>query len=92
MKKSIPARPHGVGLRGGSLSRNSPLFEGPFGRIFRALPPADFGDTDQQSEDAPYLSQDPLWTPDPKYQNAGNFGITDLVRAALSGDSGATTS
>jgi Animal haem peroxidase len=52
MKTSIPARPHGVGLRGGSLSRNSPLFEGPFGRIFRALPPADFGNTDQQSEDA----------------------------------------
>jgi hypothetical protein len=52
MKTSIPARPHGVGLRGASLSRNSPLFEGPFGRIFRALPPADFGDTDQQSEDA----------------------------------------
>jgi hypothetical protein len=52
MKTSIPARPHGVGLRGGSLSRNSPLFEGPFGRIFRALPPADFGDTDQQSQDA----------------------------------------
>jgi len=38
-----------------------------------------------------YLSQDPLWTPDPKYQNAGNFGITDLVRTALSGDSSAST-
>lgn len=52
MKTFIPARPHGVGLRGANLSRNSPLFEGSFGRIFRALPPADFGDTDQESEKA----------------------------------------
>jgi hypothetical protein len=36
-------RPHGVGVRGANLSRSSVLFEGPFGRIFRALPPADFG-------------------------------------------------
>ncbi len=42
-------RPHGVGLRGASLSRNSLLFEGPFGRMFRALPPADFGADDQAS-------------------------------------------
>jgi hypothetical protein len=45
------ARTHG-GLRGLSLSRNSLLFEGPFGRIFRALPPADFGETDEKSEEA----------------------------------------
>src|SRR6516162_8755632 len=42
-------RPHGVGLRGANLSRASVLFQGPFGRIFRALPPADFGDDDAQS-------------------------------------------
>jgi hypothetical protein len=42
-------RPHGVGVRGATLSRSSQLFEGRFGRIFRALPPADFGDTDQAS-------------------------------------------
>ncbi len=42
-------RPHGVGVRGANLSRSSLLFGGPFGRIFRALPPADFGDTDKQS-------------------------------------------
>jgi len=36
-------RPHGVGVRGANLSRSSVLFSGPFGRIFRALPPADFG-------------------------------------------------
>jgi hypothetical protein len=28
------------------------LFEGPFGRIFRALPPADFGDNDEKSQAA----------------------------------------
>src|ERR1700704_4444543 len=35
-------RPHG-GVRGANLSRSSLLFDGPFGRIFRAVPPADFG-------------------------------------------------
>lgn len=42
-------RPHGVGVRGVNLSRSSPLFDGPFGRIFRALPPADFGANDGKS-------------------------------------------
>jgi hypothetical protein len=42
-------RPHGVGVRGLTLPRSSPLFEGRFGRIFRALPPADFGSTDEDS-------------------------------------------
>ena len=45
-------RPHGVGVRGASLSRSSLLFSGPFGRIFRTLPAADFGKTDQDSEKA----------------------------------------
>jgi hypothetical protein len=49
MKEHILPRPHGAGLRGVNLSRNSLLFEGPFGRIFRTLPPADFGDDDQAS-------------------------------------------
>jgi hypothetical protein len=44
-----PIRPHGVGLRGADLSRSSVLFGGPFGRIFRALPPADFGEDDDKS-------------------------------------------
>jgi hypothetical protein len=39
-------------VRGATLSRSSLLFEGAFGRIFRALPAADFGDDDQQSEAA----------------------------------------
>jgi Animal haem peroxidase len=41
-----PPRPHGAGVRGLTLSRGSISFDGPFGRIFRALPPADFGDDD----------------------------------------------
>ncbi|MFT4120089.1 peroxidase family protein [Bradyrhizobium sp.] len=45
-------RPHGIGVRGSTLSRSSLLFEGPFGRIFRALPPADFGKDDNASIDA----------------------------------------
>src|ERR1041384_1916853 len=44
-----PPRPHGTGLRGANLSRSSPLFSGAFGRLFRALPPADFGDDDQKT-------------------------------------------
>jgi heme peroxidase len=43
------SRPHGVGVRGATLSRSSLLFEGPFGRMFRALPPAEFGDDDSTS-------------------------------------------
>jgi len=42
-------RPHGSGVRGATLSRSSLLFEGRFGRIFRALTPADFGVDDAQS-------------------------------------------
>jgi hypothetical protein len=33
---------HGGGVRGAILPRRSPQFEGRFGRLFRALPPADF--------------------------------------------------
>ncbi len=51
MKSAIPARPHGI-VRGANLVRNSRLFEGPFGRIFRALPPADFGPDDAASQAA----------------------------------------
>jgi hypothetical protein len=38
-------RPHG-GVRGADLPRGSVLFAGRFGRIFRALPAADFSDDD----------------------------------------------
>src|SRR5579862_3257481 len=41
-------RPHGE-VRGANLSRSSILFGGPFGRIFRAVPPADFGPDDATS-------------------------------------------
>src|SRR6202166_797589 len=43
-------RPHG-GVRGADLSRSSLLFAGPFGRIFRAVPPADFGPDDKTTLD-----------------------------------------
>ena len=43
-------RPHG-GVRGANLSRSSLNFDGPFGRIFRALPAADFGPDDHATVD-----------------------------------------
>jgi hypothetical protein len=42
--------PHGRGVRGLNLSRSSSLFGGAFGRIFRALPPADFGANDSETQ------------------------------------------
>jgi hypothetical protein len=42
--------PHGRGVRGLSLPRSSVSFGGAFGRIFRALPPAEFGDNDGETE------------------------------------------
>src|ERR1700723_1278962 len=41
--------PHGAGVRGLGLSRSSVLFGGAFGRIFRALPAADFGANDRET-------------------------------------------
>lgn len=48
MKQAKTIRPHGQ-VRGANLSRSSLLFSGPFGRIFRALPAADFGPDDDTS-------------------------------------------
>src|SRR3954451_11147795 len=41
---------HGSTVRGLTLPRGSKFFGGQFGRMFRALPPADYGDFDTQSE------------------------------------------
>ena len=41
--------PHGRGVRGLDLSRSSVFFGGAFGRIFRALPAAEFGPTEVQT-------------------------------------------
>jgi hypothetical protein len=41
---------HGSTVRGLTLSRNSKFFGGQFGRLFRALPPADFGANDFETE------------------------------------------
>ena len=48
MQPPKSSRPHG-GVRGANISRSSLLFGGPFGRIFRAVPPADFGPNDDAS-------------------------------------------
>jgi hypothetical protein len=45
-------RPHGRGVRGLNFTPSSPFFNGRFGRMFRSLPPADFGATDPDSEQA----------------------------------------
>lgn len=42
-------RPHGSLVRGITLSPASQLFAGPFGRMFRALPPAEFGASEHQT-------------------------------------------
>jgi hypothetical protein len=41
---------HSDQLRGLSATGTSPLFQGRFGRMFRNLPPAKFGDTDNENE------------------------------------------
>ncbi len=41
---------HGTTIRGLTLSRGPSFFGGQFGRMFRALPPAEFGETDSQTE------------------------------------------
>ena len=50
MKSPKKQRAHG-GVRGANLSRSSLLFDGPFGRMFRVVPPADFGDSEQDNLD-----------------------------------------
>lgn len=42
---------HGSTVRGLTLARGSKLFGGQFGRMFRALPPADFGESDTKTEE-----------------------------------------
>src|SRR6266849_1864675 len=46
--KNTPARSHGI-LRGPERVPSSPQFEGRFGRLFRALPPARFDEQDLKS-------------------------------------------
>ena len=48
--KRINLAPHGQGVRGLNLSRSSISFGGAFGRIFRALPPAEFGASDAETQ------------------------------------------
>lgn len=46
------ARHHGRPLRGLMSTPSSQLFQGRFGRMFRSLPSARYGETEQQSRDA----------------------------------------
>ena len=50
MKAPRTKRAHG-GVRGADLTRGSLLFDGPFGRMFRTLPAADFGATEAANND-----------------------------------------
>src|SRR6202165_4294501 len=90
-----PARnAHGSTVRGLTLSRGSKLFGGQFGRMFRSLPPADFGVSDTETEknllalgaamEAPH--EDLNETPDPEesgipsaYTYLGQFIDHDLT-------------
>lgn len=74
-------RPHGVATRGLDLSPKSSLFEGRFGRIFRALPAADFGRDDSDSLAAlALLASKMVAPPDPVTNNpdAEESGIPAL--------------
>lgn len=65
MKSPTSFKPHG-GVRGADLSRSSLLFDGPFGRMFRAVPPADFGATDDDSlKNLTKLASKMISAPDP---------------------------
>ncbi|MGY2052014.1 hypothetical protein [Methylobacterium sp. JK268] len=41
---------HGTTVRGLNLPRESKFFGGQFGRMFRALPPGEFGESDSETE------------------------------------------
>ena len=51
MPTPITPQPHG-GVRGATLARGSVSFDGPFGRMFRAVPAADYGQTDDDAHKA----------------------------------------
>src|SRR5215469_3794938 len=58
---------HGSVPRGLTLPRNSPFFAGRFGRIFRALPEADYGPDDDHSRQAlEQLGAEMVAAPDPQ--------------------------
>ena len=68
-------RPHG-GVRGSALPRGSVLFEGTFGRIFRALPAAEFPDGDLESLAREMTAQpEDLPTPETEIDAEENQGI-----------------
>src|SRR5262249_13514196 len=47
----LMAAKHSIPVRGLLSTKSSPLFQGRFGRMFRTLPAASFGDTDKENVD-----------------------------------------
>jgi hypothetical protein len=63
------------------VPRSSVLFEGNFGRLFRALSPAEFCDNDKSTFDRhSFLNQDPRWIPS---INGKGFGVKEFVGYTL---------
>jgi hypothetical protein len=70
-------------VRGANLSRSSLLFGGPFGRIFRAVPPADFGPDDATSKaNLDALAKVMTSDPDPKDPKDGPDSEESAIPAA----------
>ncbi|GAB3794904.1 heme peroxidase family protein [Spirosoma humi] len=79
MATPIPQRPvsgHGTPLRGLNSTVNSELFQGRFGRMFRALPPAIFEDDDLvKLAEAMTAQAESALTSETVNDNEENFGI-----------------
>ena len=79
MATPIPQRPasgHGTPLRGLESTVNSELFQGRFGRMFRALPPAIFEQEDLMKLASAMTAEKELGvTPESENDNEENFGI-----------------
>lgn len=74
---SAALRHHGTGVRGENLSRQSPLFEGRFGRMFRTLPAADFKTADLKAlADKMTAAAEAQQTPEDQRDDEENSGIS----------------
>ncbi|GAC1547473.1 MAG: heme peroxidase family protein [Herpetosiphon sp.] len=74
---SAPRRAHGTGTRGENLSRQSPQFEGRFGRMFRTLPGAAHHESDlRKLADAMTAQADASPTPETEVDDEENTGIS----------------
>ena len=79
------------GTCGADFPRGFLLFEGGFGRIFRALPAAQFSNQDLESlaremtalPELDSTSQAPSWKAEPAFTANGKFGMAELIKAAM---------